>query len=202
MLVRFPGTPFLRQEISRATVEKRHPRDDCMRHRLWSSGVTAHRWTSPYTGDKTWHAARREEKAPGWPIRRSSPQKRKRAGRPSTSTPFLERCPQSIGLSEQKELCEARLADLIGKFTTHLLECRRQQEFPSARAHCCSASRKTSSRTPCDALHRVHQRASQRFPEKSVDTADFQLIRGNERPRQGERRHKNNDGTCLEVTVG
>ena len=98
MLVRFPGTPFLRQEISRATVEKRHPRDDCMRHRLWSSGVTAHCWTSPYTGDKTWHAARREEKAPGWPIRRSSPQKRKRAGRPSTSTPFLERCPQSIGL--------------------------------------------------------------------------------------------------------
>ena len=64
------------------------------------------------------------------------------------SISFLERCPQSIGLSEQKELCEARLADLIGKFTTHLLECRRQQEFPSARAHCCIASRKTSSRTP------------------------------------------------------
>ena len=72
------------------------------------------------------------------------------------------------------------------------LDHRRQREFPSARGHCGSASRETFSRTPCDALHRVHQRASHRFPEKSVDTAESQLIRGNERPRprQGEHRHK------------
>jgi hypothetical protein len=37
--------------------------------------------------------------------------------------PFsVSMCPQSIGLSEQKELRKARLADLIGEFTTHLLE--------------------------------------------------------------------------------
>jgi hypothetical protein len=102
-----------------------------MRHRLCSSGVTAHCWTSPYTGDKTWPTLLVQKKKLRFcpyvdRVRRNEKGQVAHQPQPLSFSVALSRS----GLSEQKELCEANLTDLIGKFTTHLLECRRQREFP------------------------------------------------------------------------